>query len=170
MCDVSDNVPPETVANYLHAAIEADRTFYTIHVVEPLQKSGAVAAAENWRAKKECPPAAGPVSHGIQRALSDDRHPGSRYRLISLWPINPLNAPRSAAEKVGLESLLTHPERVATGTVKEGERDLLSSHLYRPCRESDLREMPQYTPLSAKKYFKLKEAMGDLVIEIPIGR
>lgn len=56
MCDVSDNVPPETVANYLHAAIEADRTFYTIHVVEPLQKSGAVAAAENRRAKKNVLP------------------------------------------------------------------------------------------------------------------
>jgi hypothetical protein len=34
-------IPPETVADYLHSVIEADRTFYTIHVVERLQKTGA---------------------------------------------------------------------------------------------------------------------------------
>ena len=33
-------VPPETVTDYLHSVIEADRTFYSIHVVERLQKSG----------------------------------------------------------------------------------------------------------------------------------
>ena len=38
-------IPPETVADYLHSVIEADRTFYTIHVVERLQKSGGTKAA-----------------------------------------------------------------------------------------------------------------------------
>ena len=29
-----NGIPPETVANYLHAVIEGGRTFYAIHVVE----------------------------------------------------------------------------------------------------------------------------------------
>ena len=49
-------IPPETVADYIHSVIEADRTFYTIHVVERLQKHGKTAAAENWRAKKNVLP------------------------------------------------------------------------------------------------------------------
>ena len=33
-------IPPQTVADYLHAVIEADRTFYTVHVVERQQRQG----------------------------------------------------------------------------------------------------------------------------------
>src|SRR4051812_16376561 len=61
MTDVSgasgqQGIPPETVADYLHAVIEADRTFYTLHVVERLKASGTIAAAEDWRAKKNVLP------------------------------------------------------------------------------------------------------------------
>src|SRR3990167_4519634 len=112
-------IPPETVANYLHAVIEADRTFYTIHVVERMQKGGGVAAAENWRATKNTLPL--PAQFLMESsALAAMTGTPVRYRLISLWPINPLNVPRSAAEKAGLESLRTHPERVVTGTVTQG--------------------------------------------------
>ncbi len=48
-------IPPSTVANYLHAVIEADRTFYTVHVVERLQKKGVLVASENWRIENTLP-------------------------------------------------------------------------------------------------------------------
>ena len=38
-------IPPETVTDYIHAVIEADRTFYTIHVVERMQKQGGAPSA-----------------------------------------------------------------------------------------------------------------------------
>ncbi|MDP3595871.1 MAG: hypothetical protein Q8S75_02615 [Nitrospirota bacterium] len=47
-------IPPETVANYIHAIIEADRTFYTIHVVERLQRSGAPPPPKTGAPKKMC--------------------------------------------------------------------------------------------------------------------
>jgi len=50
------SIPPETVTDYIHAVIEADRTFYTIHVVERMQKQGGSPAAENWRAEKKTLP------------------------------------------------------------------------------------------------------------------
>src|SRR3989344_7949720 len=49
-------IAPETVADYVHAVIEADRIFYTVHVVERLQKKGKIVASENWRAKDTPPP------------------------------------------------------------------------------------------------------------------
>jgi hypothetical protein len=162
-------IPPETVANYLHAVIEADRTFYTIHVVERMQKQGGSPAAENWRAKKNTLPL--PAQFLMESsALAAMTGTPVRYRLISLWPINPLNVPRSAGEKSGLEALLVHPERVVTGTVTEGNEiyfqaiyaDRAVSQACVGCHNAH--------PNSSRKDFKLNEAMGGLVIEIPIGR
>jgi len=33
-------VPPDEVADYIHAVIEADRTMYTTHVVDRMQRNG----------------------------------------------------------------------------------------------------------------------------------
>ena len=63
-------IPPETVANYLHAVIEADRTLDTIHVVERMKK------AEAWRQLKT----------GGQRRIP------SPCRLSSSW--NPAHSQR----------------------------------------------------------------------------
>jgi len=162
-------IPPETVANYLHAVIEADRTFYTIHVVERMQKGGGVAAAEDWRAKKNTLPL--PAQFLMESsALSAMTGTPVRYRLISLWPINPLNVPRSAAEKAGLESLLTHPERVVTGTVTQGSETYFQAIYADRAVSQSCVGCHNTHPQSARKDFKLNEAMGGLVIEIPMGR
>lgn len=162
-------IPPETVANYLHAVIEADRTFYTIHVVERMQKGGGVAAAEDWRAKKNTLPL--PAQFLMESsALSAMTGTPVRYRLISLWPINPLNVPRSAAEKAGLESLLTHPERVVTGTVTQGNETYFQAIYADRAVSQSCVGCHNTHPQSARKDFKLNEAMGGLVIEIPMGR
>ena len=46
-CGTQDGIPAERVADYVHAVIESDRTFYTKHVVERMQSKGVVAASEN---------------------------------------------------------------------------------------------------------------------------
>ena len=162
-------IPPETVANYLHAVIEADRTFYTIHVVERMQKGGGVAAAEDWRSKKNTLPL--PAQFLMESStLSAMTGTPVRYRLISLWPINPLNVPRSAAEKAGLESLITHPERVVTGTVTQGSETYFQAIYADRAVSQSCVGCHNTHPQSAKKDFKFNEAMGGLVIEIPMGR
>lgn len=162
-------IPPETVANYLHAVIEADRTFYTIHVVERLQHGGGATAAENWRTKKDTLPL--PAQFLMESsALASMTGTPVRYRLISLWPINPLNVPRSAAEKAGLESLRTTPERVVTGTVTQGSETYFQAIYADRAVSQSCVGCHNTHPQSAKKDFTLNEAMGGLVIEIPMGR
>lgn len=162
-------IPPETVANYLHAVIEADRTFYTIHVVERMQKGGGVAAAEDWRSKKNTLPL--PAQFLMESsALAAMTGTPVRYRLISLWPINPLNVPRNAAEKAGLESLLTHPEQVVTRTVTQGSETYFQAIYADRAVSQTCVGCHNLHPQSAKKDFKLHETMGGLVIEIPMGR
>jgi hypothetical protein len=162
-------IPPETVADYLHSVIEADRTFYTIHIVERLQKGGGTKAAENWRAKKDVLPL--PAQFLLESSeLAATTGSKIRYRLISLWPINPKNAPEDAAERRGLEMVRDHPERSVTGTVKHGEHsyfqaiyaDRAVSHTCVDCHNSH--------PQSQKKDFSMHDVMGGLVIEIPLEK
>lgn len=162
-------IPLETVADYLHSVIEADRTFYTIHVVERLQKAGGAKAAEDWRAKKDLLPL--PAQFLIESSeLAETTGSKVRYRLISLWPINPNNAPDGPTEKKGLEMIREHPERSVTGTVKRGEQsyfqaiyaDRAVSHACVACHNNH--------PHSPKKDFTMHDVMGGLVIEIPLER
>ena len=162
-------IPPETVTDYIHAVLEADRTFYTIHVVERMQKQGGAPAAENWRAKKKTLPL--PAQFLAEASdLSSKTGTKVRYRLISLWPINPQNGPDDESEKKGLEAVLEHPERSATTTVKIGDQtyfqaiyaDLAVSQACISCHNTH--------PRSPKKDYKMNGVMGGIVIEIPLGK
>ena len=162
-------IPPETVTDYLHSVIEADRTFYSIHVVERLQKGGGTKAAENWRAEKNLLPL--PAQFLIESSeLAAKTGSKVRYRLISLWPINPHNAPDSQSEKRGLESLLEHPERSVTGTVKVGDRTYFQAIYADRAVSQSCINCHNAHPDSSKKDFKMHEVMGGLVIEIPLEK
>jgi mono/diheme cytochrome c family protein len=162
-------IPPETVADYLHAVIETDRTFYTIHVVERLQKDGGPTAAEDWRAKKNTLPL--PAQFLMETSeLAAKTGSQIRYRLISLWPINPLNAPKSESEQSGLEALRVHPDRTVTGTVTHGKETYFQAIYADRAVSQSCIGCHNAHPRSPKKDFKMNEAMGGLVIEIPIGR
>lgn len=162
-------IPPEMVADYLHSVIEADRTFYTIHVVERLQKSGGTKAAEDWRAKKDVLPL--PAQFLIESSeLATKTGSKIRYRLISLWPINPKNAPDSPTEKRGLEMLRDHPERSVTGTVKRGEQSYFQAIYADRAVSPTCVACHNSHPHSSKTDFAIHDVMGGLVIEIPLER
>jgi hypothetical protein len=130
---------------------------------------GGAVAAENWRAKKNLLPL--PAQFLMESSdLATKTGTRVRYRLISLWPINPHNGPFSELEKQGLEAVRQHPERSATGTVKVG------NHTYFQAIYAD-RAVSQACvachnahPGSAKKDFKMNDVMGALVIEIPLEK
>lgn len=160
---------PETVADYLHSVIEADRTFYTIHVVERLEKGGGTKAAENWRAKKDVLPL--PAQFLIESSeLAATTGAKIRYRLISLWPINPINAPDDPSQKQGLQRLGEHPERAVTGIVKRGARSYYQAIYADRAVSQACVTCHNGHPSSQKKDFAMHDVMGGLVIEIPLER
>ncbi len=162
-------IPPETVTDYIHAVIEADRIFYTIHVVERLQKEGGATAAENWRTEKKTLPL--PAQFLAEASdLSSKTGTKVRYRLISLWPINPHNGPYDEEEKRGLEAVREHPERSATSTIKIGDQSYFKAiYADRAVSQSCVgcHNTHRHSP---KKDFKIDDVMGGLVIEIPLGK
>ena len=162
-------IPPETVTDYIHAVIEADRTFYTIHVVERMQKQGGSPAAENWRAEKKTMPL--PAQFLAEASdLSSKTGTKVRYRLISLWPINPHNGPDGEPEKQGLEAVRAHPEWSATSTVKIGDQTYFKAIYADRAVSQSCVGCHNAHPRSPKKDFKMDDVMGGLVIEIPLGK
>lgn len=162
-------IPPEAVADYIHAVIEADRTFYTIHVVDRLQKGGGAVAAENWRAHKNVLPL--PAQFLMESSeLAAKTGTKVRYRLISLWPINPHNGPYNEAEKNGLEAVRAQPEQSATGTVKVGQETYFRAIYADRAVSQACVVCHNAHPRSPKKDFKMNDVMGALVIEIPLDR
>lgn len=161
-------VPPETVADYVHAVIEADRTFYTIHVVERMQKKGLMVASENWRVANTLPlPAQFLMESGELAVKTGTKF---RYRLIGLWPINKQNGPANEFERSGLEDVRINPERPFTRTVAEGaDRSFQAVYADRAVTQACI-GCHNAHPNSPKRDFKPNDVMGGIVITIPLGR
>ncbi|OQW37915.1 MAG: hypothetical protein A4E19_12120 [Nitrospira sp. SG-bin1] len=163
----SINLPMDTVADYIHAVIEADRDVYTRHVVERMQAKGVVVASENWQEMNTLPlPAQFLLESG---RYNSKKGLGMEYRLISLWPINKRNIATNALESIGLGTILTQPNRPYTGVTRVGEKryyeavyaDLAVTQACIGCHNAH--------PDSPKRDFKLNDVMGAIVISIQLG-
>ena len=160
-------IPPETVAGYLHAVIEADRTFYTIQVVERLQKRGKMVASEDWRVSHTLPLPAQFLMESSELAAKTGTK--VRYRLIGLWPINPQNGPATEFERKGLEDVKMNPERRYSGSITSGgERYFQAVYADRAVTQACI-GCHNAHPKSPKRDFKLNDVMGGIVITIPVG-
>ncbi len=160
-------VPPEKVADYIHAVIESHRAFYTLHVVERLEEQGGIKVDGEWRTHKNTLPL--PQQFVTESSNMFATFTGLRYRLISLWPINPKNRPRDQVDKHGLESVAARPEHSVTRTIKIDDQTFFHA-IYADVAVSQACVACHNThPKSPKKDFQVGEVMGGLVIEFPLG-
>lgn len=158
-------LPIRVVADYLHAVLQADRTFYTQHIVERMEAMLIVNATENWREDRTLPLPAQffkESSRGLQV-----RGKPFRYRLVSLWAINQENAPKSERERQALEQVMTYGEVSEQEIVLENRRyyqaifpDRAVSRACVNCHNAHEQ--------SPKRNFKLNDIMGGLEIWIPL--
>lgn len=158
-------IAPETVADYLHDVIEANRTTYTKNVVDKMQEHGIVEAAEHWQQQNTLPlPAQFLIDTG---RLVTEKGNGIRYRLISLSPIYIWNKPSTDFERKGLEAVTREPERPYSGYVRIG-RDRFFQAIYadRAVSQSCVDCHNKHIN-SSKKDYKVGDVMGGIVITIP---
>ena len=166
--DSSDTVgiPPEKVADYVHAVIEADRTVYTTSIVNRLQGSGIVSATEHWEQDNALPLPAQLLQHSGRIVAESGR--GIRYRLIGLWPIYQRNAPATEFERHALDTLRRQPERPVTGMVSSGKKRYFQAIYPDRAVSTACVTCHNNHPLSPKQNFKLNEVMGGIAITIPL--
>lgn len=159
-------IPAETVADYVHSIIQADRMFYTTDVVERMQLRGIVFAGENWREAGKLPlPAQFLMESG--RLMAAERS-GLRYRLISSWAINKKNRPTTEFERMGLDELLVNPDRPYTAvTTEHGTAVLQALYADRAASQSCVGCHNTHEN-SPKRDFKRGDVMGGILLTIPL--
>jgi hypothetical protein len=160
-----EGIPARTVADYLHAVIESDRTFYTQHIVERMEAMLIVNASENWGEDNMLPL---PVQ--FLREASRSLHVRGapfRYRLVSLWPLNSGNAPTSDREREALQRVVDYGEVVEEHVMVEQRRYMQTIYPDRAVSRACV-SCHNAHPESPKRDFKLNDVMGGLVIQVPI--
>jgi len=159
-------IPPEVVAEYIHAVIQADRTIYSTHVVDRLQDLKFPVAVEEWKARGTLPlPAqmlqmAGQEIQGLGLGL--------RIRLASLGPIYKKNGPADQFERAGLEAVAKNPRKPYTGMITEGDKHFFKAIFADRAVSITCVACHNSHELSTKRDYKLYDVMGGIIISFPV--
>lgn len=154
------------VTDALHAIMESDRTVYTRLIVNRLQnEEKVIKASEHWKDDKALVLPAQMFRYGAEGVA--EKKPGFTYALLSLWPVNKQNSPKTAIEKKGLEA-------VAKGGAPFYAEETLGGKKYftaiypdkavaRACItcHNDHKDSP-------RRDFKMGETMGGVVVRLPM--
>jgi hypothetical protein len=160
-------IPPEVVAEYIHAVIQADRTIYSTHVVERLQDlKVTVAAEEEWKARGTLPLPAQMLQMVGQEVQGLGL--GLRIRLASLGPIYKKNGPADQFERAGLEAVAKNPRKPYTGIMTEGDRHYFKAIFADRAVSMTCVACHNSHELSAKRDYKLYDVMGGIIISFPV--
>ncbi|MFO7178713.1 MAG: DUF3365 domain-containing protein [Pseudomonadota bacterium] len=166
--DGAGGVTPQTMADALHAVMSADRTVYTRQVVNRLQNDEKIIkATEHWKDEKTLPLPAQMFRMGAEMVA--EKKSGFTYALLSLWPVNKQNAPKTEVEKKGLAFVKDNPGQ------NYYEEETLGGKKYFTAVYADTAVAPACVTChnehkdSPRRDFEIGDVMGGVVIRIPLG-
>lgn len=173
---------PQKVADMLHAVMKADRTVYTKQVVNRLTKQQEVTvldpetgektkfgASEQWKSEHaKLPLPAQMFRMGAEMVTEEDV--GFTYALLSKWPINKQNKPKTEMEKKGLDAIDENGgKKPFYGTEELGGKKYFTA-VYADVGVAaaciDCHNEHKDTP---RTDFKLGDVMGGVVLRIPVN-
>ncbi len=152
----------------LISVMVADRTVYTKKVVQRLAaKHKVIKASEHFDDDKALPLPAQMFRFGAEHVA--DKTDKFSYSLLSLWPINKQNAPRTEIEKVGLKYVAENKGKNYYGEETLGGQkyytavyaDVAVAKVCASCH-NDHKDTP-------RSDFKVGDVMGGVVIRIPMA-
>jgi Protein of unknown function (DUF3365) len=162
----SSGIPPEKVADYVHAILQADRTVYTTQIVMRMQDKNIVKATEHWEQDNALPLPAQFLQQSGRLVAESGR--SIRYRLISLSPVYQRNAPATDFERKALETLIRQPDQPVTGRVTSGKKQYFQAIYPDRAVSGACISCHNSHPLSPKRDFKMNDVMGGIAITIPL--
>jgi hypothetical protein len=162
-------ISPKQMADALFAVMSADRAVYTKEVVSRLQNDEKILkASEHWKDEKALPLPAQMFRMGSEAVAT--KNAGFSYALLSLWAVNKQNAPKTDAEKTGLQLVADKKgaENYYSEEVLGGKKfftavypDIAVSKACVSCHNG-------HTD-SPRTDFALNDVMGGVVIRIPLN-
>lgn len=164
----SSGIEPQAMADALHSVMEADRTVYTRLIVNRLVKEEKVIkASEHWQDDKALVLPAQMFRYGAER-VAEGGNGSFSYSLLSLWPVNKQNSPKTDGEKTGLQYLADNPGKnyytqEELGGVKYFTAVYPDVAVAPACIECHNKHKD-----SPRSDFKIGDVMGGVVIRIPV--
>jgi len=166
------SISPRVMADALHLVMDSDRAVYTKKIVNRLAaKEKVIKASEHFDDEKALVLPAQMFRFGSELvAERAEKKPeiNFSYSLQSLWPINKQNAPKTDAEKEGLQYIVDNPGKNFYANEKLGDTtyftavyaDVAVAPVCATCHNEH-----KDTP---KDDFKIGDTMGGVVIRIPL--
>lgn len=160
-------ITPKQMADAVHTVLESDRTVYTKKIINRLVKEEKVIkASEHWKDEKALLLPAQMFRAGaelVQKQTGD-----FSYALLSLWPINSQNKPRTPVEKEGLQAVIDKPNQPFYKEESLGDKRYFTA-VYPDVGvvESCISCHNEHKD-SPKTDFELGDTMGGVVIRIPL--
>ncbi len=167
--EAASGISPQQMADALHAVMESDRTIYTRKVVNRLVKEDKVIkASEHWQDDKALPLPAQMFRMGAE--MVTEKNVGFTYSLLSMWPVNKQNKPKTKVEKEGLKFVADNPGKNYYG------QETLGDMTYYTAVYADTAVAPACVDChnkhkdSPRSDFKIGEVMGGVVIRFPMTK
>lgn len=161
-------ISPQAMADALHAILKTDRTVYSVQVVNRLQdEEQVITASEHWMDERVLLLPAQMFRMGAE--LAAQMTDVFTYALLSSWPVNASNGPRTAMETAGLEGVAADPTTPFYGTETLGGveyftavyADVAVAQACVTCHNNHVD--------SPRTDFELNDVIGGIVIRIPLN-
>lgn len=160
----------QTVAEAIHRQVVADRKYYTQNVVPPAKAAGVVVTQLHQAAGRPAIPLPTTFVREVAESL-DATATQAEYKLalLSLFPVNPKQGPRSEAERGLMRANFLRRTEQATLT-RVGEESYYT--LYSPdlANAESCVTCHNALPESPKRDYVLGDVMGSMAITIPMTR
>jgi len=160
-------ITPKQLTDAVHIVLESDRTVYTKQIVNRLAKEEKVIkASEHWKDEKALLLPAQMFRAGAE--LVQKKTGDLSYALLSPWPINKQNKPKTPAEKEGLQAVIDQPNQPFY------KEETLGSKRYFTAVYPDVAIAEACVSChnehkdSPRTDFELGQTMGAVVIRIPL--
>jgi hypothetical protein len=164
----NSGITPQSMADALHAVMESDRIVYTKNVVNRLQnEQNVIKASEHWQDDKALPLPAQMFRMGAE--MVSKKNVGFTYALLSEWPVNKQNAPKTDVEKQGLKFIVENPDKNFYGEEElAGQKYFTAVYADKGVAEACIKCHNGHKD-SPRTDFKMGDVMGGVVIRIPIS-
>lgn len=160
-------ISPQTMADALHAVMESDRTVYTRYIVNRLAvKEKVIKASEHWEDDKALVLPAQMFRYGAEMVA--EKNANFSYSLLSLWPINKQNSPKTDVEKTGLQYIADNPGKNYYAEEELGGSKYFTAVYADTAVAAACIKCHNAHKDSPRDDFKMGEVMGGVVIRIPL--
>ena len=162
----ADNWSYQEIADALHMVMDSDRTVYTKLIVNRLQnEEKVIKASEHWKDDKGLVLPAQMFRYGSEMVA--EKGANFSYSLLSLWPVNKQNSPKTAVEKEGLDAVAKSGNPFYKEETLGGKTYFTAIYPDKAVAKACISCHNAHKD-SPKTDFKMGDVMGSVVLRIPM--